>query len=94
MSTVLTHRPAPTSSRPLPENNPVSAADDYPGLYTWQQEAVDNWRGAGRCGVIEAVTGSGKTRVGIAAAFEAVRRGFKVLILVPTAELQTQWLRA
>ena len=72
----------------------ISSADDYPGLYTWQQEAMDSWRAAGRRGVIEAVTGSGKTRVGIAAAFEAVRRGFKVLILVPTAELQSQWLRA
>ncbi|HEX9089591.1 MAG TPA: sigma-70 family RNA polymerase sigma factor, partial [Arthrobacter sp.] len=70
------------------------AAEDYPGLYAWQQEAMDAWRSAGRRGVVEAVTGSGKTRVGIAAAFEAVRQGFKVLVLVPTAELQIQWLRA
>jgi RNA polymerase primary sigma factor len=94
MSTALAHRPADISPRTLPADTHVSAADDYPGLYTWQQEAVDNWRAAGRCGVIEAVTGSGKTKVGIAAAFEAIRRGFKVLVLVPTAELQTQWLRA
>jgi RNA polymerase primary sigma factor len=94
MSTVLAHRPADTSPRTLPGDSHISAADDYPGLYAWQQEAVDNWRAAGRCGVIEAVTGSGKTKVGIAAAFEAIRRGFKVLVLVPTAELQTQWLRA
>lgn len=44
--------------------------------------------------VVEAVTGAGKTKGGIAAAFKAVRRGFKVLVLLPTAELQTQWLRA
>lgn len=71
----------------------VSAAQDYPDLYSWQQEALQSWRQAGRRAVIEAVTGSGKTRVGTAAAFEAVKIGYKVLILVPTAELQTQWLQ-
>jgi RNA polymerase primary sigma factor len=65
---------------------------DYAFLYTWQQEALRVWHANARRGVIEAVTGAGKTRVGIAAAFEAVRQGIKVLILVPTAELQGQWL--
>ncbi|WP_280873198.1 MULTISPECIES: sigma-70 family RNA polymerase sigma factor [Micrococcaceae] len=61
-------------------------------MYAWQQEALKAWHANARRGVVEAVTGSGKTRVGIAAAFEAVRQGIKVLILVPTAELQRQWL--
>ena len=65
---------------------------DYAFLYGWQQEALKAWHANARRGVIEAVTGAGKTRVGIAAAFEAVRQGIKVLILVPTAELQSQWL--
>ncbi|MFC9335835.1 sigma-70 family RNA polymerase sigma factor [Arthrobacter sp. NPDC057009] len=65
---------------------------DYAFLYTWQQEALKAWHSNARRGVVEAVTGAGKTRVGIAAAFEAVRQGIKVLILVPTAELQSQWL--
>src|SRR5688572_11083058 len=65
---------------------------DYAFLYAWQQEALKAWHANARRGVIEAVTGAGKTRVGIAAAFEAVRQGIKVLILVPTAELQSQWL--
>jgi RNA polymerase primary sigma factor len=65
---------------------------DYAFLYSWQQEALKAWHSKARRGVIEAVTGAGKTRVGIAAAFEAVRKGIKVLILVPTAELQNQWL--
>ncbi|HEX9226172.1 MAG TPA: sigma-70 family RNA polymerase sigma factor [Arthrobacter sp.] len=94
MSTSLTQRPKDPALPAIPADRHISAADDYPGLYTWQQEAMDSWRAAGRRGVIEAVTGAGKTRVGIAAAFEAVRRGYKVLVLVPTAELQTQWLRA
>ncbi|MDT0195719.1 sigma-70 family RNA polymerase sigma factor [Arthrobacter sp. AB6] len=70
----------------------VPASYDYAFLYPWQQEALTAWHSNARRGVVEAVTGSGKTRVGIAAAFEAVRQGIKVLILVPTAELQRQWL--
>ncbi|MFP3459806.1 sigma-70 family RNA polymerase sigma factor [Arthrobacter globiformis] len=70
----------------------VPAEYDYAFLYAWQQEALKAWHSNARRGVVEAVTGAGKTRVGIAAAFEAVRQGIKVLILVPTAELQNQWL--
>ncbi|MGX5716296.1 sigma-70 family RNA polymerase sigma factor [Arthrobacter sp. MAHUQ-56] len=70
----------------------VPASYDYAFLYPWQQEALKAWHSNARRGVVEAVTGSGKTRFGIAAAFEAVRQGIKVLILVPTAELQRQWL--
>ena len=70
----------------------VPASYDYAFLYPWQQEALKAWHSNARRGVVEAVTGSGKTRVGIAAAFEAVRQGIKVLVLVPTAELQRQWL--
>lgn len=69
-----------------------SAAEDYADLWAWQQEAVQAWRDNGRTGVVEAVTGSGKTRVGTAAAFEAVRQGMRVLVLVPTSELQRQWI--
>lgn len=72
----------------------VPTSYDYGFLYGWQQEALKAWHSNARRGVVEAVTGSGITRVGIAAAFEAVRQGIKVLILVPTAELQRQWLVA
>jgi RNA polymerase primary sigma factor len=70
----------------------IPTSYDYAFLYSWQQEALKAWHSNARRGVVEAVTGSGKTRVGIAAAFEAVRQGIKVLVLVPTAELQRQWL--
>lgn len=69
-----------------------TAAEDYPELWTWQQEAIQAWRDNERTGVVEAVTGSGKTRVGTAAAFEAIRQGMRVLVLVPTSELQRQWI--
>lgn len=70
----------------------VPTSYDYAFLYPWQQEALQAWHRNGRKGVIEAVTGAGKTKVGVAAAFEALRQGIKVLVLVPTAELQRQWL--
>ena len=75
-------------------SNDPTAAEDYPGMYPWQQEAMQSWRENGRRGVVQAVTGAGKTRIGIGAAFEALRRGLKVLVLVPTAELQRQWTQA
>lgn len=65
---------------------------EFPGLYDWQYEALEVWREHERRGVIEAVTGAGKTRVGVAAIHEAVRHGIKVLVLVPNTELQSQWV--
>lgn len=70
------------------------AALDYPELYDWQHEALDAWRGARRRGIVQAVTGSGKTRLGLAATVDALKKGFKVLVLVPGAELQGQWRRS
>ena len=70
------------------------AALDYPDLYGWQQRALDRWRTNGNRGIVQAVTGSGKTRLGLAAAVDALKKGHKVLILVPTAELQGQWRRS
>ena len=60
-------------------------------LYRWQLDALVAWLRCGRQGVIEAVTGSGKTDVAIAAAADAVRRGRFVLVLVPSRVLMEQW---
>ncbi|MCC3279909.1 sigma-70 family RNA polymerase sigma factor [Arthrobacter sp. zg-Y40] len=86
-------RSLPSNVHGGPYRHELPASVDYPGLYAWQQEAVDAWRSQARRGVVEAVTGAGKTRVGITAASDALRKGFKVLVLVPTAELQNQWVR-
>ena len=61
------------------------------GLYAWQHEALRKWESDGYIGVVEAVTGAGKTRVGLVAATEELMRGGKVLVLVPTLELLRQW---
>src|SRR5882757_8843284 len=60
-------------------------------LYRWQLDALASWLHCGRRGVIEAVTGSGKTDVAIAAAADALRRGLFVLVLVPSRVLMEQW---
>ncbi|MFL1598511.1 DEAD/DEAH box helicase [Gordonia amicalis] len=60
-------------------------------LRAWQKEALDEWHRRGRRAVVEAVTGSGKTEVGIAATLEAVADGRRVLVVVPSRDLLRQW---
>lgn len=60
-------------------------------LYPWQQAALEAWREHGNRGVIEAVTGSGKTRIAVVAIDEHVRAGGSAAVIVPTIELQRQW---
>ena len=43
--------------------------------------------------MIEAVTGTGKTVVGLAAAEEELARRGQVAVIVPTRELMVQWSR-
>ena len=61
-------------------------------LYPWQREALTAWfRNAGR-GIVEAVTGTGKTHLGLEAASRMQAAGGRTVILVPTVELQRQWV--
>ena len=60
-------------------------------LYHWQFEALISWLRCGRRGIVEAVTGSGKTNVALAAAADANRRGLFVLLVVPSRVLMNQW---
>src|SRR2546421_11278682 len=60
-------------------------------LYRWQLDALISWLQCGRRGVIEAVTGSGKTDVAIAAVADALDRDRFVLVVVPTRVLMEQW---
>jgi len=57
-------------------------------LRPYQQDAIDAWTEAGRRGVIELPTGSGKTVIGLAA-IEAVAG--PALVVVPTIDLLEQW---
>ena len=62
-----------------------------PTLFAWQREALAAWRARRRRGVVEAVTGTGKTMVGVAAAAEELGRGGQVCVLVPSRDLLYQW---
>ncbi len=60
-------------------------------MYRWQYQALDAWYRCGRRGVVEAVTGSGKTDVALAAIEHAVNRGLFALVIVPSRVLMEQW---
>ena len=72
---------------------PLGEASAGLELYQWQLEALAAWRRQGGRGVVEAVTGTGKTIVGVAAAIAELGGGGQVLVLVPTRELAEQWTR-
>jgi superfamily II DNA or RNA helicase len=76
-----------------PKEEQYSVSNFYKGPkpFAWQIEAYEQWVQAGRRGVIEAVTGTGKTMVGIIAATDAASRGLKTLVIVPTIDLLNQW---
>ncbi|WP_051139607.1 sigma-70 family RNA polymerase sigma factor [Aestuariimicrobium kwangyangense] len=61
-------------------------------LYRWQEEALSEWRQAWHRGVVQAVTGAGKTRVGLAAIELAHQRGRQAVVLVPSLALAKQWV--
>lgn len=67
------------------------ARSALPSRYGWQAEALQAWQNCGRRGIVEAVTGSGKTMVGILAMLDTLEQGLKVHIVVPTIDLQKQW---
>ena len=69
----------------------TNLGSEHRTLYRWQLDALVSWLRCGRRGVIEAVTGSGKTDVAIAAAADALRRGRFVLVVVPSRVLMEQW---
>ncbi|MFB6280587.1 MAG: DEAD/DEAH box helicase family protein [Haloferacaceae archaeon] len=59
-------------------------------LRPYQAAALDAWRDAGRRGVVEMPTGSGKTVVAIAAMADL---DVPALVVVPTLDLLAQWRR-
>jgi superfamily II DNA or RNA helicase len=73
--------------------NGRTAAFDRSRLYAWQRDALESWAAAQHRGVVEAVTGSGKTMLGVAAAADELARRGQVLVIVPTVELMHQWHR-
>jgi superfamily II DNA or RNA helicase len=77
------------------EGPPVDVARPLDGLdlRDWQVEAFAAWAAARCRGVVEAVTGAGKTRLAVAAVRACLAQGGRALVLVPTLDLLGQWRR-
>lgn len=71
---------------------PAGPARAEISLYDWQREALGAWRRQNRSGMVQAVTGAGKTRVGAAAVAEALDDGMRAVVIVPSLVLVQQWL--
>jgi superfamily II DNA or RNA helicase len=84
----LTEAPRPALGPPSAFRPPTPGAPD---LRPYQHAALAAWRLAGRRGVVSLPTGSGKTRLALAA-IAATRA--PCLVLVPTRALLAQWLAA
>ena len=66
-------------------------------LYQWQEECLEWWFSNNGRGMVQAVTGSGKTLLALTAADRLSRRtdlDLRVKIVVPTSALMHQWNRA
>lgn len=70
----------------------LSTNKDPLRIHSWQVEAYESWNKHGRRGIVEAVTGSGKTLLGVFAAIESAQENYIVVIVVPRIILQEQWL--
>jgi superfamily II DNA or RNA helicase len=82
----------PVAEAPPPQlpMNPAST------LHAWQEKAWDAWEGAGYQGMLEAITGSGKTVFAIECAkrLSRLHRPLNTLIVVPTIPLMHQWKKS
>lgn len=70
----------------------TQVAVELPQLWPWQSAAFLAWSQSCQ-GVIEAVTGTGKTRIALAAIATVLHQGGRALVLVPGSDLLLQWER-
>jgi len=64
--------------------------------YSWQESCLEAWEANGFRGIVQAVTGAGKTRLAVRAIerlLEKCPRNLRVSIVVPTRALMLQWKR-
>lgn len=88
----LPRRQAPTPPPAVKDRTTTAGTAPRPmSLYAWQQQALYAWKTEGHRGIVEAVTGTGKTRVGMVAISDTLAGGGFVHVLVPSIDLQDQW---
>lgn len=74
----------------MSDDRPLALAEDI-DLMPWQREALEAWTRAGHRGVVEAVSGAGKTALAHWAIAQAVDEEKKVLVITPTADGVDAW---
>ncbi len=81
-------------SEVAPAECPIDIRNErWERLRTWQREAIIAWLKNDERGIVEAVTGAGKSDVGIALAEHYLNAGSRVIVLVPNNTLKAQWAR-
>lgn len=75
--------------------DPLGDRETYSGprLRKWQQAALAEWESASHSGVVEAITGTGKSMVGVGAVHEVLSLGGAALVMVPSRALVAQWTK-
>ena len=75
--------------------SPLGDGTSYAGhpVREWQITALESWASSDNVGVVEAVTGTGKSLVGVAAIHEVLALGGVAIVMVPTRALVAQWTR-
>jgi superfamily II DNA or RNA helicase len=73
--------------------DPMPTDGSYRGhaMWDWQKRAIQKWEDNHYSGVVEAITGTGKSLVGIAAIHGVTKVGGRALVVVPTSALLEQW---
>jgi len=87
--------PAPRPTAALQPRVPTQITPPHvlPALHEWQRAALKNWKGQAFCGIVQAITGTGKTRVAVEAIRYARELKKQVVVLLPTLDLVAQWDR-
>ncbi|MBA3883336.1 MAG: DEAD/DEAH box helicase family protein [Chthoniobacterales bacterium] len=60
-------------------------------LCRWQEDAYARWVASGRRGIVQAVTGAGKSRLGLEAVTHIAAGKGRAVVLVPSVALMQQW---
>lgn len=84
----IRHTPKKYPQRPMPQRVQTHLSTT---LYTWQRAALEKWFANTGKGIIQAVTGSGKSLCGVHLANYFVQQNKRCLILVPSVTLLEQW---
>jgi RNA polymerase primary sigma factor len=80
-----------TAAEPLnPYDRPLALAEEIE-LVDWQREALAAWADGGHRGVVEAVTGAGKTPLAFWAIAQALDAEMKVLVIAPSEARAEHW---